>query len=129
VDIKSRLTNEIATLTVLDLWYAAHGARRVGFSYADVIGAHYYDDWLMQNMALVAKVVYGSGQMPGKGRHAGKLVQHCGPYGVSVGFIPHKQMLDVGIFLKDDDGNTNSNAPEADTQFDDSVRWDFNHRT
>lgn len=114
MDIKSQSINDVPTITVLDLWYTAHGERRVNFSYADIIGEQIHDDWLMQNMALVAKAVFQTGQMPGKGKFIGQLVQYHGPYGIAVAFKNNTQMLDVGVFLKDDDNGSTDDNTQAD---------------
>ena len=113
MDIKSQLINDVPTITFLDLWYAAKERSRITFGYSAVIedGLIPDSDWLMQNMALVARGVFQSGEMPGKGKFIGQLVQRFDPYGVSVSFDNQTQTIKVGVFLWEEVyGSTDGNS-------------------
>lgn len=108
MDIKSQLQSDISTLTILDLWYAAHGGTRVNFSHAQVVDDFESDDWLLQKMALVAKLVLDEGAFRSRGPLRGLLVRECDPYYVCVGFHNSAQRLHVSVLLKEEHGDSNS---------------------
>lgn len=88
-------------LTLLDLWYTAHGERGVYFTW-ESLEDMLFDDWLMQNMALVANRVIRSKKAKGAGV---QVVEHVAPYGLSVYLDRRTHKVRVVVFMENRDGN------------------------
>lgn len=105
--IKSRTSSSPPTqldaplLTILDLWYTRNGGRAVHFSYEQIEDG-FNGDWLMQNMALVAKgIVRNGGIMSG-----GQWVERSHPYGVTVFVNRFAAKVGVIVFLEEEYGDS-----------------------
>ncbi len=87
-------------LTLLDLWYTAFGQRQVHFLWTSLEDLD-YDDWLMQNMALVVNRVMREAYL----RVREQRIVSEGPYRVSMYIDQPMSLVRVVVFMENKDGN------------------------
>lgn len=83
-------------LTLLDLWYTAHGERGVYYTW-ESLEDMLFDDWLMQNMALVVQRILRSKTAKGVGM---QLIESVSPYKISVYLDANKHTVRVVVFME-----------------------------
>ena len=84
-------------LTLLDLWYTAFGERHVYYTW-ESLEDMLFDDWLMQNMALVVNRLL-------RKKSKGQLLSSVAPYMLSMKLDWRTNSIGVVVFMENKDGN------------------------